>query len=118
MDSTVDPYWNLAVEEYLLTASGNRFPALRNAPAIIVAGIRTHAEINSEFVRENNIAVVRRLSGGGPYFTIWEMSITFTDTFPAGSDTAAVFARFTRPILDVLQGLGVAARRRPQRPGH
>ncbi|MDD2538174.1 MAG: lipoate--protein ligase [Bacteroidales bacterium] len=113
MDSTVDPYWNLAVEEYLLTASREPvFRLWRNAPAIIVGrNQNTHAEINSQFVRENNIAVVRRLSGGGAVFhDLGNVNYTFTDTFPAGSDTAAVFARFTRPILDVLQGLGVAAR--------
>ncbi|MFA5443893.1 MAG: lipoate--protein ligase [Bacteroidales bacterium] len=112
IDNTTDPYWNLAVEEYLLTRlQVPVFRLWRNAPAIIVGrNQHTRSEINSEYVRENNIAVVRRLSGGGAVFhDLGNINYTFADRYPPGTDTSEIFARFTRPILDVLHTLGVNA---------
>jgi lipoate-protein ligase A len=112
MDNTLDPWWNLAVEEYLLINCREPvFRLWRNAPAIIVGrNQNTRAEINSDYVRKHNIAVVRRLSGGGAVFhDLGNINFTFVDQYVPGTDTPEAFARFTRPILDVLQGLGVNA---------
>ena len=112
IDNTTDPYWNLAVEEYLLTRLHVPvFRLWRNSSAIIVGrNQHTRSEINSEYARENNIAVVRRLSGGGAVFhDLGNINYTFVDRYPPGTDTSEIFARFTRPILDVLQTLGVNA---------
>ncbi|HPW77866.1 MAG: Lipoate-protein ligase LplJ [Bacteroidetes bacterium ADurb.Bin037] len=112
MDTTLDPWWNLAVEEYLLTHLREPvFRLWRNSPAVIVGrNQNTRAEINSEFVREHNIAVVRRLSGGGAVFhDLGNINYTFVDRYVPGTNTARAFARFTRPILDVLNGLEVRA---------
>jgi len=88
------------------------FRLWRNAPAIIVGrNQHTRSEINSEYVRENNIAVVRRLSGGGAVFhDLGNINYTFVDRYSPGTDTSEIFARFTQPILDVLHTLGVNAR--------
>jgi len=113
IDNTTGPYWNLAVEEYLLTRlQVPVFRLWRNAPAIIVGrNQHTRSEINSEYVRENNIAVVRRLSGGGAVFhDLGNINYTFVDRYSPGTDTSEIFARFTQPILDVLHTLGVNAR--------
>lgn len=62
-----EPYFNMAVEEYLLRhRKEDIFLLWRNEPAIIVGRHQnTLAEINTEFVKENGIKVVRRLTGGG-----------------------------------------------------
>src|SRR5690606_41201026 len=65
-----DPYFNLAAEEYVMDHfDRDVFMLWRNAPAIIVGRHQnTLAEINLDYVRENNLPVVRRLSGGGAVF--------------------------------------------------
>ena len=62
-----DPYFNLAAEEYVMDHfDRDVFMLWRNAPAIIVGRHQnTLAEINLDYVREHDIPVVRRLSGGG-----------------------------------------------------
>ena len=65
-----DPYFNLAAEEYVMDHfDRDVFMLWRNAPAIIVGRHQnTLAEINPDYVRERNLPVVRRLSGGGAVF--------------------------------------------------
>ena len=65
-----DPYFNLATEEYVLKEiMDDSFMLWRNSEAIIVGKHQnTLAEINLDYVKQNNIKVVRRLSGGGAVF--------------------------------------------------
>lgn len=140
-----DPYFNLAAEEYVMeqfdrdwsssrdwSYSRDCFMLWRNAPAIIVGRHQnTLAEINADYVRENGIKVVRRLSGGGAVFhDLGNLNFTFIAGGSAhssaygsahgangtsgangdGSPSRLDFRRFTQPILDVLQALGVDAR--------
>ncbi|MGE4414672.1 MAG: biotin/lipoate A/B protein ligase family protein, partial [Bacteroidales bacterium] len=70
LDNTTDPRWNLAAEEYLF--KNFKMPVFRlwrNNPSIII-GLHQNAfaEINLDYVKNNNITVVRRLSGGGAVF--------------------------------------------------
>ena len=69
-----DPYFNLATEEYVLkNFNEDSFMLWRNAPCIIVGKHQnTLAEINVDYVKKQNIPVVRRLSGGELFFTTWE----------------------------------------------
>ncbi|HBG52648.1 MAG TPA: lipoate--protein ligase [Rikenellaceae bacterium] len=112
IDETTDPYWNLAVEEYLLTGTNDPvFRLWRNDPAIIVGrNQNTPDQINIGYVREHNIPVVRRLSGGGAVFhDLGNINYTFVDQYVPGTDTVSAFGRFTKPILEVLHDLGVGA---------
>ncbi len=87
------------------------FRLWRNSPSIIV-GLHqnAYAEINIGYVREYKIPVVRRLSGGGAVFhDLGNINFTFIDTRNTEEDTAAMFARFTKPILDAMHNLGVEA---------
>ena len=105
---SLDPAFNLAAEEWLLTGSRDDiFMLWRNAPAVIVGrNQNTLAEIDEDFVRERNIPVVRRLSGGGAVFhDLGNINFTFiTDGGPAGG---VDFERFTRPIREALRLMGV-----------
>lgn len=106
-----DPWFNLAAEEYMLKHfSDDVFMLWRNANAIIVGKHQnTLAEINFDYVKEKNIKVVRRLSGGGAVFhDLGNLNFTFIRN---GQDENLVdFRRFTLPILEVLQKLSVEAR--------
>ena len=66
---TTDPAWNLAAEQYVFDAlprDRTYFMLWQNDNAIIIGKHQNAAaEINQQFVRENGVRVVRRLSGGG-----------------------------------------------------
>jgi lipoate-protein ligase A len=112
IDKSTDPQWNLAAEEYLLREFEKPvFRLWRNDNAIIIGEHQNAlAEINIDFVRKNNIKVVRRLSGGGAVFhDLGNVNFTFIDNREQGEDTSAMFARFTRPVVEALRELGVEA---------
>ncbi|MBN1265169.1 MAG: lipoate--protein ligase [Anaerolineales bacterium] len=109
-NTSMDPIFNVAAEEYLLKDRGEDFFVLWcSRPSIIIGKHQNaYAEINFEFVRENDIEVVRRLSGGGAVFhDPGNINYTFIRSVPPG--TGIDFVRYTTPILEVLQDLGVDA---------
>ncbi len=106
-----DPYFNLATEEYVLkNFREDSFMLWRNNPCIVVGKHQnTLAEINVEYVKRNNIPVVRRLSGGGAVFhDLGNLNFTFIQT--GKKESLIDFRKYTLPILEVLQELGVDAR--------
>lgn len=110
-NKSTDPYFNLATEEYLFkNKSEDIFMLWRNEPSIIVGKHQnTLSEINYEFVKENNIKVVRRLTGGGAVFhDLGNVNFTFIQT---GEDEKLVdFRKYTAPIIDVLKKIGIEAK--------
>lgn len=113
IDRQTDPYFNLAAEEYLLTSFEEPiFRLWRNEPCIVIGKYQNAlAEINYEYVHKNNIKVVRRLSGGGAVFhDLGNLNFTFIDHKKEGEDTGEMFRRFTRPIIEALQNIGIDAR--------
>ncbi|MDP4280922.1 MAG: lipoate--protein ligase [Bacteroidota bacterium] len=106
-----DPYFNLATEEYVLKEiPEDSFMLWRNEPSIIVGKHQnTLAEINVDYVRENHIKVVRRLSGGGAVFHDLG-NLNFTFIHHGLHDDLIDFRKYTLPILEVLNGLGIDAR--------
>ena len=69
-NTNINPYFNLAMEEYFLkNAKEDIFLLWQNENAIIVGkNQNTLSEINYDYVKNNNIKVVRRQSGGGAVF--------------------------------------------------
>ncbi|MBE0638605.1 MAG: lipoate--protein ligase [Bacteroidales bacterium] len=106
-----DPYFNLAAEEYVLKSfTEDIFMLWRNHPSIIIGKHQnTLAEINLDFVRENNIPVVRRISGGGTVFhDLGNLNFTFIRN--GDHEKLVNFRQFTDPIIEVLQSLGLDAK--------
>lgn len=110
-NTSTEPYFNQAVEEYLLKKfNQNVFMLWRNDNAIIVGKHQnTIAEINVEHVKERGIKVVRRLTGGGAVFhDLGNINYTFIMGYE--SDDASInFKKYNRPIIDVLASLDVNA---------
>jgi lipoate-protein ligase A len=104
-------YFNIASEEYLL----QRFPTedlfllYVNAASIIVGKFQnTLAEINLDYVEENNIKVVRRMSGGGAvYHDLGNLNFSFHTLL--GQKDFGDFSFFTQPVLNMLHELEVPA---------
>ena len=110
--STTDPAFNLALEEYVfekMPRDREYFLTWRNENAIIVGRHQnTAAEINEEFVREKNIKVVRRLSGGGAvYHDLGNLNFTFIVDAKPGQRVD--LRKFCQPIADTLCNLGANA---------
>lgn len=82
----------------------------QNDNAIIVGKHQnTLAEINLDYVKEHDIKVVRRLSGGGAvYHDMGNLNFTFTRSSEREDDLVD-FKRYTAPIIAVLQEMGVNA---------
>jgi len=111
LNNSTEPYFNLAAEEYFFNNfNENIFMLWRNSPAIIVGKHQnTLAEINYDYVKENNIKVVRRMTGGGAVFhDLGNVNFTFIET--GESEKLVDFRKYVQPILDILLKLGVNAK--------
>lgn len=107
---SVNPAFNLATEEYLLKNKKEEiFFLWRNAPSIIIGkNQNAYSEIDVDYVREKNITVIRRLTGGGAVFhDLGNINFTFIANVSDTDDIS--FQRFTAPIIAYLNSLGVNA---------
>jgi len=107
-----DPTINLAIEEYVLRQlpmTDSYLLFYINAPSIIIGkNQNTIEEINAEYVNERGIKVVRRLSGGGAvYHDTGNLNFSFLTKDDGQSFHN--FRKFTQPVVDTLQALGVDA---------
>lgn len=107
-----NPFFNLALEEYALKNIdlGEDILILWiNEPTVVIGrNQNTIEEINSKFIKENNINVVRRMSGGGAvYHDLENVNYTFITT--TEGDSANNFRKFTKPVIDYLAELGIKA---------
>lgn len=112
IDNHIDPYWNLAAEEYLLKhISEPVFRLWRNSDSIIIGQYQNAlAEIDLDYVKANNIKVVRRMTGGGAVFhDLGNLNFTFIEPHTKSEESNAMFKRFTAPIVEALNSLGVKA---------
>lgn len=107
-----DPMVNLAMEEYVLKeipTDDSYFLFYVNQPSIIIGkNQNTHEEINEQYTRENDIKAVRRVSGGGAVYHD-EGNLNFSFITEDDGESFHNFKRFTQPIVDALQDMGVNA---------
>ena len=108
-NTNTNAYFNLAMEEYFLkNTNEDIFLLWQNENSIIVGkNQNTLSEINYDYVKENNIKVVRRLSGGGAVFhDLGNINFTFIS---CNDNSFSDFKKFTMPIVDALKELNVNA---------
>jgi lipoate-protein ligase A len=111
-NNITDPMINLAMEEYVLReipTDDSYFLFYVNQPSIIIGkNQNTIEEINVPYIEENDIKVVRRVSGGGAVYHD-EGNLNFSFITEDDGDSFHNFKRFTQPIVDALKEMGVNA---------
>ena len=109
-NDSVDPYFNIASDEYLVTSTdGDAFMLWQNSPAVIIGkNQNAWAEVDRAYTEENNIAVVRRITGGGAvYHDLGNVNFSFVT--PAVDGAKLNFAKFCAPVIRALSRMGIDA---------
>ncbi|CDN43820.1 Lipoate-protein ligase LplJ, partial [Paenibacillus sp. P22] len=107
-----DPSLNLALEEYILRhlpADEDYLLFYINEPSIIIGkNQNTLEEINEDYVKEQNIHVVRRLSGGGAVYHD-HGNLNYSFITKDDGESFRNYRKFTEPVIQALRSLGVEA---------
>lgn len=109
-EHNTDPGLNLALEEYILRnfdPGSDYFLLYVNRPSVIVGRNQNiFEEINYNYLREKNIPVLRRISGGGTvYHDHGNLNFSFITNYNV--DHFLKLEPFVEPIVSVLDRLGV-----------
>jgi lipoate---protein ligase len=108
---TDDPCFNLALEEILLKNTSEEYVILGvNRSSVIIGKHQSaHREVNTKFITQNNIPVIRRISGGGTVFHD-KGNLNFSFIRQSESGRQVDFRKYTQPVIDFLISVGVEAR--------
>ena len=105
-----DPFYNQAFEEYVYQTylDDDIFLLWQNAPAVVVGSYQNICrEVHVRALLEQNIPVVRRMSGGGTIYTdLGGWQFTFIEHSP---DQQIEFAQYIGPVVDAVRELGADA---------
>ena len=106
-----DPYFNLALEEYLMTSwtgPNHTFILWQNKPAVIIGrNQNTIEEVNQPYLDQEGVVLVRRMSGGGAVYHDLG-NLNYTLVVDENLDFAN-YDKFTRPVIKALDRIGVRA---------
>ena len=111
-NASTNPYFNIALDAWLVRSAkpGQEYVMLwQNEPAVILGRFQnTYEEVDVDFAEAHQIAIVRRISGGGAvYQDLGNMNFSLiaeTRLHPFND-----YEAFTRPVLDTLLEFGVKA---------
>lgn len=107
-----DAYTNMALEEYVfegLPKTDEYFMLWQNKNAIVVGKYQNAIEeINTDYVRDNDITLVRRMSGGGAMYQDLG-NLNFTFVVDQNASRTLDFSIFIQPVVRALAKMGVTA---------
>lgn len=109
-NNSTNPKHNLALEEYVFKnfdLKDDYVILWRNEPSIIIGKNQcTVEEINSQYINENKIHVIRRITGGGAvYHDLGNLNFSFITK--VDKIERIDFKEYTYPIINALNILGV-----------
>lgn len=110
--NSYDPWFNLAAEEYFFSNTDEDvFIVYINSPSVITGKHQNPAgEINPRCLHENDIPLIRRISGGGTvYHDEGNLNYTYIESMPHGKKVN--FAEYTGEIIAFLRKHGLEAHR-------
>jgi lipoate-protein ligase A len=103
-----DARYNLALEEHILKNSEERIVFLwqSNNSVIIGKNQNTTEEINAEYVEQNKVNVVRRITGGGAVYHDLG-NINFSFIMNVDDKINNTISKFTNSVIEALKSYGV-----------
>lgn len=109
LSDTLDPFYNLALEEYLFRKIEDKdvFLLWRNRPSVVVGCYQNISqEVNLLQLKQRGVPVVRRMSGGG---TVYHDLGNINYSLMRDREKCLDYGRFLSGILSALQALGIHA---------
>lgn len=106
LSHSTSPAFNLAAEEYLFSKQSGDFLLLYvNEPSVVIGSNQAVLnEVDMDFCIDNDIRIVRRLSGGGAVF---HDNGNLNYSFINGMTGEMLSARFLDPVVEALQALDI-----------
>lgn len=110
-NTCTDPYFNMAFDEYCLEHLSLEEPVFylwKNRPSVIIgANQEVHTEVNLPYLKEHDIALVRRVTGGGAvYHDLGNLNYTIVGD---SEDLERDYPEYARYMIQALQTMGVPA---------
>lgn len=106
-----DPFFNLAADEFLLKESDDDFLILGvNDKSVIIGKHQiAHRETDTKFINQQEIPVIRRISGGGTVFHD-PGNLNFSFILKSEYGKQVDFLKYSLPIISFLSSLGIEAK--------
>ncbi len=112
MNPGTNPYFNVALDSWLVReapADEDYVMLWQNRPAVIIGRYQnTHQEVHIDYADAHDIAIVRRMSGGGAVYHDMG-NLNFSMVVSTEDQPFNDFQRFTRPVVETLAHYGVVA---------
>ena len=110
-NTSTNPYYNMAFDEYCLESLSIDEPVFflwQNRPAVIVGfNQEVNTEVNLDYLKENGIDLVRRVTGGGAvYHDLGNLNYTIVGR---SEDLERDYPEYASIMVKALQSLGVPA---------
>ena len=111
INNHTDPYYNMAFDEFCLENLELDEPVFylwQNRPSVIIGANQTvNTEVNLEYLKEQDITLVRRLTGGGAVYHDWG---NLNYTIVGKSDNLERdYPEYNLQVIKALQTMGIPA---------
>ena len=102
--NTTNPYINLATEEYLLkeTDESYLFIYINDVSVIIGKNQNVYTEVSTEYIKNNQIPVIRRISGGGTVVHD-KGNLNFSIILQQNKNRSLTFSDIIKPIQHFIE---------------